>query len=236
MRPWTCLGVDTVLCSGAQAEVLIGELERAVREFYGADPQKSASMARVISPRAHGRLRRLLSQGRVVLGGECDVGDLYVAPTVMVDAQAESDLSREEIFGPILLIETVESEAEAVAWVNARPEPLALYVFGQDTGADKARAQSIFASTRSGACLYNTVLWHFENRGLPFGGVGSSGMGKYHGAHSFKAFSHARAHIEGSVGTLAEQHQRLHYPPYAPPASAYGNLGNWLYNGRGPRL
>jgi aldehyde dehydrogenase (NAD+) len=142
-----------------------------------------------------------------VVGGECDASERFVAPTVLRNVAPDSEVMSEEIFGPILPVLTVKDMDAAIEFVNARPKPLALYVF---TG-DRKREEHVIASTSSGGVCVNATLWHIANPGVPFGGVGPSGMGAYHGRASFETFSHRKGVV--SRGTRFDP--RFAYPPYS---------------------
>ena len=129
------------------------------------------------------------SQGKVVIGGQRDLEDLYIAPTVVTDGTAEDSLMTEEIFGPILPILTVKNVREALQLINSRDKPLSLYVFS----ADKNVAELFKAQTSSGSVVINDAVVHLSVETLPFGGVGASGMGSYHGRYTFLTFSHEKS-------------------------------------------
>jgi aldehyde dehydrogenase (NAD+) len=141
-----------------------------------------------------------------VLGGQSDVESLYIAPTVLTDVPEDAPVMREEIFGPILPVLKVASIPAAIARINARPKPLALYVFS----SSDATQQEVIAGTSSGGVVINHAVVHLGVQGLPFGGVGESGMGAYHGKHSFDTFSHRKAVLKRA--TVLEPD--LVYPPY----------------------
>jgi len=205
----TCVAPDYVLVDAALHDRFVAALCATVKDFYGETPKASPDFARIITPRHLARLQNLLATcgGRVALGGDSDAEDNYLAPTIVTDVSPDTELMREEIFGPILPVLKVASLDEAIAFVNARPKPLALYVF---TGS-RAASERVLAHTSSGgACIDDTVL-HFAHPRLPAGGIGNSGLGKAHGHHGFLAFSNEKA--------VLRQHTRfspiqLMYPPY----------------------
>jgi len=208
----TCVAPDHVLVHADLHDRLVEELARTIRGFYGETPEQrkaSPDFPRIISGRHLERLRGLLetSGGRIVLGGEADPGENYLAPTLVTEVSPEAALMQEEIFGPILPVLKVASMDEAVAFVNARPKPLALYVFA----GGRRRAEAILARTTSGgACIDDTVL-HFAHPCLPAGGIGNSGVGKAHGHHGFLAFSNEKALLRQRTPYAPIQ---LMYPPY----------------------
>ena len=148
-------------------------------------------LTRIINERNWQRLNNMLtaSEGKVVIGGERDLEDLYIAPTVVTDLTAEDSLMTEEIFGPILPILTVNNVEEAVQLINSRDKPLSLYVFS----TDKQVAELFKARTSSGSMVINDAVVHLSVETLPFGGVGASGMGSYHGRYTFTTFSHEKS-------------------------------------------
>ena len=172
------------------------ELGRAVTAFYGENPARSAHFGRIVNARHHARLRGLLegSPGRIELGGQWDSADHYFAPTVITGVAADAPLMREEIFGPILPVLEVADLGEAVRFVNARPSPLALYIF---TGSP-ATAEAVLAGTRAGGTCINDTVLQFAHPHLPGGGVGPSGLGKGHGRFGFEAFSNPRGVLRGA--------------------------------------
>jgi acyl-CoA reductase-like NAD-dependent aldehyde dehydrogenase len=203
----TCIAPDYVLVGKTQEHALLDALGRCLREFYGDDPRKSPDLARIASDSHYQRLAALIKDGDVVVGGECDASERFVAPTVLRNVAPDSEVMSEEIFGPILPVLTVEDMDAAIEFVNARPKPLALYIF---TG-DRKREEQVIASTSSGGVCVNATLWHIANPGVPFGGVGPSGMGAYHGRASFETFSHRKGVV--SRGTRFDP--RFAYPPYS---------------------
>ncbi|WP_037676702.1 aldehyde dehydrogenase family protein [Streptomyces griseus] len=188
----TCVAPDYVLTDPETAAALEPALARAVEAVYGADPQASSEYGRIVNERHFDRLTGLLGSGRVVVGGDSDRTDKYIAPTVLADVDPKSPVMGEEIFGPILPLVTVDGLDEAIAFINDRDKPLALYVFSE-TEATRGR---IAAETSSGGLGHGLPLAHLTVSDLPFGGVGESGMGNYHGRYSIETFSHRKAVLE----------------------------------------
>lgn len=205
----TCVAPDYVLCSPATQERLLPALQAAIIRFYGDDPRHSASLGRVCSHKHFRRLQDLLGCGRVVIGGQSDELDRYIAPTVLVDVQETEPVMQEEIFGPILPIMTVGSLDEAIAFIRKQEKPLALYAFSNNRQVVKR----VLAQTSSGGFCGNDGFMHLTLASLPFGGVGASGMGCYHGRFSFDTFSHHRACLLRRPGL--EKLFSLRYPPYS---------------------
>ncbi|MFH8935748.1 aldehyde dehydrogenase family protein [Streptomyces griseosporeus] len=188
----TCVAPDYVLTDPATAAALEPRLADAVKNVYGTDPQTSGAYGRIVNERHFDRLTALLGSGRVVVGGTGDRADKYLAPTVLADVDPASPVMREEIFGPILPIVTVAGLDEAIGFINDRDKPLALYVFSESA---EARAR-IADETSSGGLGYGLPLAHLTVSDLPFGGVGESGMGNYHGRYSLETFSHRKAVLD----------------------------------------
>lgn len=187
----TCVAPDYVLVHRDAEQRLVGGLLDAVRSFYGDDPRKSSDYARIVNDRHLERLAGLLSQtsATVATGGEVERDARYVAPTVLTGVGPDDPVMDEEIFGPILPVVAVADIDEAAAFVRARPKPLALYVFSRS----QETIDRVLARTSSGGVGVNCTVQHLAVPGLPFGGVGGSGMGAYHGRQGFETFSHRRA-------------------------------------------
>ncbi len=202
----TCIAPDYVLVDESIHDAFIAAMKSAIAQLFGTDPQSSPDFGRIISDRHWSRLETLKSGGTVALGGESDAKTRYVAPTLLTNVDEKSPLMQEEIFGPLLPIIKVKSVDAAIAFIKARPKPLALYAF---TRSD-ALAEKILSSCSSGGAVINDVLLHISVPDLPFGGVGDSGMGGYHGRHSFEVFSH----LKGVVKKPFWMDLKLRYPPY----------------------
>ena len=204
----TCIAPDYVLVESSARERFVRELTGAITQFYGKEPKDTDDLGRIVNERHHDRLTGLLATagGTVVCGGSSDRTTRYVAPTVVVDPDLSSRLMNEEIFGPILPVIEVDSVDSAIAFVNERPKPLALYVFSKSgSTADKVLSHT----SSGGACVNHTVV-HILPDDLPFGGVGPSGMGSYHGKAGFDVFSHQRTVL--SKPTWPDP--SVLYPPY----------------------
>ncbi|WP_219933877.1 aldehyde dehydrogenase family protein [Streptomyces sp. Act143] len=203
----TCVAPDYVLAVGGTADGLTDALGTAIREMYGADPDASADYGRIVNERHFDRLAALPAGGRVVVGGEHDRSRLYFAPTVLADVDLDAPVMREEIFGPILPVVPVPDLDAAISFVTAREKPLALYAFT----ASAASKRRLMTETSSGALAFGVPNAHLAVPGLPFGGVGESGLGRYHGTYSIDTFSHVKAVLDKPrlPDTL-----RLAYPPF----------------------
>lgn len=202
----TCIAPDYVFVHASLKEELVRRIVEALRRFYGDDIRHSPGYPRIISDRAFARLSAYLeNSGRIIYGGETDTSERYIAPTILDGVDGDSPVMREEIFGPILPVMTFDDINAVTDFVNRRDRPLALYYFGPEKQAAKVLA----ATTSGGACVNDTII-HVANGRLPFGGVGASGMGRYHGRYSFETFSN----IRGTVFSRTWPDIMLRYPPY----------------------
>ncbi|MEU8868280.1 aldehyde dehydrogenase family protein [Streptomyces umbrinus] len=184
-----CIAPDYVLADRATAAALVPALRAAVDAQFGTTPQTSAGFGRIINERHFDRLTRLLDSGQVAVGGRHDRDDLFIAPTVLTDVDPASPVMQEEIFGPILAVVEVEDLDAAIAFINERDKPLALYAFT----ASEATKSRLVNETSSGGVAWGQPVMQLLMPGLPFGGVGESGMGRYHGRYSLETFSHLKA-------------------------------------------
>ncbi|CAM5698836.1 NAD/NADP-dependent betaine aldehyde dehydrogenase [Kitasatospora aureofaciens] len=192
----TCVAPDYVLAVGDTAPALAAELAAAVRAAHGDDPAGDPEYGRIVNERHFDRLTALLGEGRVVTGASHDRATRYLAPTVLADVPPAAPVMQEEIFGPILPIITVPDLDAAIAFINERDKPLALYAF---TDSDRTK-QRLAEETSSGALVFGLPVSHLAVPELPFGGVGESGMGRYHGEYSIDTFSHAKAVLDKPLG------------------------------------
>ncbi|TSK87486.1 Aldehyde dehydrogenase family 3 member B1 [Bagarius yarrelli] len=214
----SCVAPDYVLCTAEMQEKLIPMIVEALEGFYGKQIEESPDYGRIVGDKHWNRLTDLLnkSQGKVVIGGESVKEDKYIAPTVLVDVTESDALMQEEIFGPILPILTFKSLEQGIRFINEKEKPLALYVFSDQSQV----VNTVLEQTTSGGFCSNDGIVHMTLPGLPFGGVGASGMGSYHGRWGFETFSHRRACMLRGWGL--ERIGALRYPPYQE-----SNLG-WL--------
>jgi len=201
----TCIAPDYVLADRAIADELVDKIVANLHEFRSGEQDPSL---RIVNQRQFDRLVALVSatDGKVVAGGGSDSSTLRIEPTVIVDPSPTDPVMADEIFGPILPILSVESTDAAIDLVNSRPKPLALYVFT----ASQRRARALIDQIPSGGAVVNHVAVHCLVPQLPFGGVGASGMGAYHGRWGFEAMSHRRA----VLAKRANPDPKLFYPPY----------------------
>lgn len=189
----TCVAPDYVLAHEAIEDELIARMQKTVVEFFGDDPRKSPDFGRIVNARHYRRLMKVLpGSGKPVTGGsgaDNSEDERYIAPTILRDVPADSPVMADEIFGPILPVLKVKDIGQAIAFINQRPKPLALYLFSRDDEVQKR----VLEQTSSGGVTINHTLLHVAVPSLPFGGVGASGLGAYHGRASFETFSHRKS-------------------------------------------
>jgi aldehyde dehydrogenase (NAD+) len=206
----TCIAPDYVLVERSVHDRLVTAIGSSITEFYGNDPRASADFARIVNEPHFHRLEKYLHNGTVAHGGVTDADTRYISPTVLTGITADDPVMGEEIFGPILPVIAVDSVEDAITFVNRTSaqgdKPLALYTFSE---SDDENDRVLAEATSGGACV-NGVLLHISNPHLPFGGVGESGMGAYHGRFGFDTFSHRRAVHSRST----KLDPALMYPPY----------------------
>lgn len=205
----TCVAPDYVLVDASVEDALMGALLRAVHDFYGDDPKLSPDYGRIINSKHWDRITGLLDGGgfdSIICGGHGDRVAKYIPPTVLAGVQPNAPIMAEEIFGPILPVLAVEGLDDAIAFVNGRDKPLALYIFSSDADAVE---RTIARTSAGGVCVNHTVL-HVGVGELPFGGVGASGMGAYHGKAGFDTFTHRKSILTKPV----RPDPPIMYPPY----------------------
>ncbi|MFD1175488.1 aldehyde dehydrogenase [Paenibacillus puldeungensis] len=203
----TCVAPDYILVHEAVKQELIAKMKQQITAFFGSDPQQSLDYGRIVNERQWDRLLGLLEPSKIVAGGASDRSDLYLAPTIMDHVSWNDKVMGEEIFGPILPVMEYRDLDAALQQINERPKPLALYLFTKNKGTEQKVMDSV---SFGGGCVNDTVL-HLVSPYLPFGGVGSSGMGAYHGRHSFDTFSHQKSVLKKSTRVKLD----FLYPPYS---------------------
>ena len=184
----TCIAPDYLLIHHSLQQQFIEEFKLAVERLHGKDPRSSQHYVRLVNDRAWERVASYLKDGRVVAGGEHIREERYIAPTLLSDVNPSAPVMQEEIFGPVLPMITFDEREEIVRFITEREKPLAFYYFGKEE-----KGWKMLRRTSSGGACINDTIMHIANEGLPFGGVGNSGMGAYHGKLSYDAFSHYRA-------------------------------------------
>jgi aldehyde dehydrogenase (NAD+) len=202
----TCIAPDYVLIHRKIKDSFIEKMIKTIHAFYGDDPMMSPDYARIINERHFNRIISLMKNGRILYGGKYLSKDLYISPTIIDQISPEEPLMLEEIFGPLLPLVEYDNIDEAIAFVNQRPRPLALYCFSEN----REIQDKVLRETSSGGGCINDTISHIGSQELPFGGIGDSGMGAYHGKTSFDTFSHQRGVLFHS--NLVDI--PLRYPPY----------------------
>lgn len=202
----TCVSPDYVYVHQSQEEELVQLIRKNIHSFYGEHPQQSEDYARIINPRHYDRIKNLIDSQKVVSGGKTDPQDLYIEPTIMADVCWDDAVMQEEIFGPILPILRYKNIDDVISQVNAHSKPLALYLFTTDS----AREERIINQLPFGGGCINDTVAHLGNLELPFGGIGESGFGSYHGKASFDVFSQQKSIMKKSRWLDIS----LRYPPY----------------------
>ncbi len=203
----TCVAPDYLLAHADVKEGLLQRMTALLTEFYGPDPRQSPDYARIVNPAHFERLVAYLGDGEIVAGGQHDAAERYLAPTILDRVSWEAPIMQEEIFGPILPVVTFTDEDELAEQVSRHATPLALYYFSRD----REKQRRIPARIAFGGGCVNDTLVHLVEHNLPFGGVGNSGLGRYHGKASFDTFSHRKGVL--NRGTWFDL--PLRYPPYA---------------------
>ena len=184
----TCIAPDYLFVHDSVKEELLSKIAENIKKMYGNNIQQSKYYPRIINAQAHDRITNLMKAGKTVFGGDVDKDDLYIAPTLIDNIKPVDAIMKEEIFGPVLPVLTFTKIKEVTDYVNKNEKPLAFYYFGKNKNA-----KDILLKTSSGGCCINDTIIHVANHQLPFGGVGNSGLGKYHGYNSFLTFSNQRA-------------------------------------------
>ena len=202
----TCVAPDYVLVERKVHNALLEQMKTAITTMFGSDPLHCSDLGCIINEKHFSRLIELFSYGTLAWGGQIDPKMRRIAPTIITDPQLDSALMQEEIFGPILPLVPYDTFEQALAFVQKREHPLALYCFTNN----KEHQKQILRSLSFGGGCINDVVMHLSNSALPFGGVGNSGMGAYHGEEGFKTFSHVKSILESKPWLEI----KLRYAPY----------------------
>jgi aldehyde dehydrogenase (NAD+) len=203
----TCVAPDYVLVEKSLADKLTTAIANKLKDFYGDNVEGSDDYGRIVSKRHCARLASYLENQNIVLGGKVDADNRYIEPTVVLDPAIDSPLMQEEIFGPILPIITLDNIQQAIPFVNHRAKPLALYAYTKNAEFE----QQILSQTSAGNVCINDGFMFMTNSNLPFGGVGNSGMGSYHGQAGFDNLSHLKTVMKRSFMFDLD----LRYPPFS---------------------
>lgn len=188
----TCVAPDYLLVHQSIKAELIREIAKQIKQIHGENPMFSEAFTRIINPRHYQRLLKLIDKDKIVIGGNTCENELYIEPTVMENIGFDDQIMQEEIFGPLLPIITYENLDWAIAQIKKRPKPLALYLFSNSTRVQ----QKVLQEVSFGGGAINDVIMHLANAKLPFGGIGNSGMGNYHGKYGFMTFTHQKSIIK----------------------------------------
>jgi len=202
----TCVAPDYLLVHAAVKDRLLQHLRETIKEFYGPEPADSYDYGKIINDKRFDKLVNFLKDGSVAEGGDSKREKGYIAPTLLTDVDPNAAIMQEEIFGPLLPVFTYSTTEEAFAFVRTHPDPLAFYLFTADTSLQRTWIEGL---RFGGGCINNTD-WHFANPHLPFGGIGQSGIGAYHGKYSFERFTHAKAVMK--TPTMIDP--SIKYPPF----------------------
>lgn len=202
----TCVAPDYLLVQKSIKPLLIEKLIAYINIFFGDNPQQSPDLARIINDRQFDRLVSLLNEGKILIGGDSARSDRFISPTLIDGVSPNAKIMAEEIFGPILPILEYDQISEAIAFVNSQPKPLALYFFSNS----KSKQEKILQEVSFGGGCFNDTIMHLGNPELPFGGVGNSGIGNYHGKATFDTFSHRKSVLKNSF----RFDLKFRYPPY----------------------
>jgi aldehyde dehydrogenase (NAD+) len=202
----TCVAPDYILVHPSVKNELVKEITACIKEFYGDSIEENKDYCRIINDRNFDRLVGLLEGSKVLVGGVTDKAKRYISPTLL-ESTSDSKAMQEEVFGPLWPILEIQTLDAMIDFVNQRPKPLALYVFSHSSDV----VEQVLEQTSSGGVSVNDVIMHMASPNLPFGGVGASGMGNYHGEASFKTFTHAKSVLQKS--TLIDI--PLRYAPYS---------------------
>ncbi|KAF9287909.1 hypothetical protein BGZ68_001114 [Mortierella alpina] len=210
----TCVAPDYVLITAKAEAKFIAALKEGLKTMFSDNPQTSKDFGRIVNDRHFKRLHKMLVEGKsrdIVIGGQTDESDLYIAPTVIANVERDDILMQDEIFGPLLPLVRVVDVDDAIEFINSKDEPLALYIFS----SNRKLIKKVLDSTRSGGVLVNDTMMHVGENTLPFGGIGPSGMGNYHGEHSFMAFTHIRSTMIKDLNAVSEAVMSPRYAPYS---------------------
>ena len=202
----TCVAPDYLYVHKDVKVDLVEAIKKEINSFYGASPIENAEYGKIINRKHFDRLLGYLDAGKIIHGGKSDENRLKIEPTIVENLSPDSALLNEEIFGPILPMIEFTDVKEVISYVNARPKPLALYVFSNNSDFQDA----VLKNTSSGGVSVNDTVMHMTGESMPFGGVGDSGMGSYHGTQSFDTFSHKKSVLKRTFWPDAP----LRYPPY----------------------
>jgi aldehyde dehydrogenase (NAD+) len=203
----TCVAPDYILADKSIKQKIITEIKSQILSIHSDNPKNSEALVRIINKRHFNRIINLIDKNKVIIGGDFKEDELFISPTVIDNVSWDDEIMKDEIFGPLLPIIEFENINDVITKIKERPKPLALYLF---TNSSSIR-ERIFSEISFGGGMLNDVITHLTNTKLPFGGVGNSGMGNYHGKYGFDVFSHHKSILQKS--NLIELFVK--YPPYS---------------------
>lgn len=208
----TCIAPDYILCTKEVQDKFVEAAKKVLQEWYGNEPQKSPDLSRIVNNRHFSRLQALIdaSKDKIAIGGAYDASDKFIEPTIITNVTGTDKIMQDEIFGPILPIVPIENAYEAIRFINERDHPLVLYVFSKQNNIQKLFTEQ----TRSGSIHMNDTIMFYGVETLPFGGVGSSGIGAYHGQATFNTFTHKKSCLIKNFSPIGEKLASGRYPPY----------------------
>ncbi|NIQ37647.1 MAG: aldehyde dehydrogenase family protein [Proteobacteria bacterium] len=215
----TCVAPDYLLVDRTVKNNLIDALKEWIKHFFGKDPEESPDFSRIVNDRHFERLCGLMDKGTIIFGGKTRREKKYIGPTIIDGIKPDDPIMQEEIFGPLFPVLEYEDLREAIAFVNSRPEPLALYFFSQN----RRKQSTVLRQVSFGGGCINDTMVHFANPYLPFGGLGNSGMGSYHGKASFDTFSHKKSILRKSNWLDV----KVRYAPYKGKIKQLKTLLKW---------
>ncbi|KAF8782204.1 Aldehyde dehydrogenase family 3 member A2 like protein [Argiope bruennichi] len=213
----TCVAPDYLMCTKELQEKLIPVMKKVLKEYFGEDPKKSPDFGRILNNKHFNRLLSLMKKGTIVIGGDHDEDTNYIAPTVITNVSPSDPIMQEEIFGPLCPIITVDGPDDAIDIINSKDKPLTLNVYSKKNSVIK----KFLDNTSSGSVCVNDSIVNLSIDALPFGGVGKSGIGAYHGKYSFDTFSHKKAVLVRNYAMIGEKLGEARYPPYSPTKEKY---------------
>lgn len=217
----TCVAPDHVWVHSSVRDRLLDALRETLVEFFGQDPRQSPDLGRIVNRRHFERIKAYLDQGEIVHGGQTDAADLFIAPTLLADPRPGSTVLEEEIFGPVLPVATYDSLDELLAVLGAKSPPLAMYLFTEN----RAVQRRFLDRSLSGGVGINDVVNQIVPKELPFGGIGDSGMGRYHGKAGFDCFTHYRSVFHRST----RFDPGFQYPPARVTMKTLQRAYRWLF-------
>eukprot|EP01006_Ploeotia_vitrea_P023668 TRINITY_DN5622_c0_g1_i1.p1 TRINITY_DN5622_c0_g1~~TRINITY_DN5622_c0_g1_i1.p1 ORF type:complete len:499 (+),score=89.47 TRINITY_DN5622_c0_g1_i1:44-1540(+) len=210
----TCIAPDYIICEEAIQPALIEEMKKVLKEFYQGNVEETKDYGRIVNARHFDRISAMMEGATVALGGKTNREKLFIEPTVLTGVNGDSPVMQSEIFGPLLPMISSPSVENTIDFINDRDKPLALYMFSNN----KQAINQVLSRTSAGGVCVNDTIMHVATPALPFGGVGPSGIGAYHGKHTFDCFTHKKPIMHKGLGM--ESLNKMRYPPFNPKKTA----------------